>query len=145
MPLLGTNLGYPHLGNNLGHPIWKPVWGTLSGSQSGVHHLGASLGYPSGSKSWHLLLKPICGTPSENQSGVPQTSFQMGRPRLAPRCGVPGWIPDLWSPIWESFWGAPSGSKFRNPFWEQIPSTLSRNPSGEPPSGSQSVSAPSWC
>ena len=64
-PHLGPNLGRPHLGDNVGHlhlgtnlgrpiwdifgsqsvvPIWEPIKGAPSESQSWVLHLGANLG-----------------------------------------------------------------------------------------------------
>ena len=89
----GSQSAVPPFWNQSGEPpsIWEPYW-----SQSGVPYLGANLDTLSRSQSG----APLSG----NQSGAPQISSQMGRPRLAPSVSLIGAILEL-------IWGAPSESK----------------------------------
>ena len=78
-PPSGGQSGAPHLEVNLGCPYWESIWGVTSGSQSGGPQLESNLRNP------HL---------SRNTFGALLSSYQMGWPILAVRCGIPGCPPD---------------------------------------------------
>ena len=124
----------------------NPIWGPPSGSQSVVTPFWNQSGEPpSQSQSGLPILEPIWSSLlfGANMGCLFQVGSQSRVPHLGIILGCSIWEP-TGEPIWDTRCPRSAPSKSRDPIWEQIRVTPSRNQSGEHPTGSQSKSPPSW-
>ena len=109
-PTSGSQSEAPYLEANLARPIWKPIWGAPSESQSWasiwVPHLGSNLGRP--------IWEPFWGAPPESQSGASHLAAILGIQFDVPHLGCQSGESNLGNQS-ESQFGAPQqGAQYRS-------------------------------